>query len=75
MISKYTFERTELRVLQEMCKGDNEEFLNAVAELIGRRDEKIKKLEDQINSLSWINNPDRMGGGGFSAEELDPNRY
>ena len=23
---------------------------------------------------SWITNPDRMGGGGWSAEELDPNR-
>ena len=23
---------------------------------------------------SWITNPDRMGGGGWTAEELDPNR-
>jgi len=30
----------------------------------------VKKASDD----SWITNPDRMGGGGWSAEELDPNR-
>ncbi len=75
MLSKYTFERTELRVIQETCNGDNELFLNTLADMIGKRDEKITQLEEQINNLNWVNNPDRMGGGGFSAEELDPNRY
>ena len=30
----------------------------------------VKKASDD----SWITNPDRMGGGGWTAEELDPNR-
>lgn len=30
----------------------------------------VKKESDD----SWITNPDRMGGGGWTAEELDPNR-
>lgn len=28
----------------------------------------------QASDESWITNPDRMGGGGWTAEELDPNR-
>ena len=31
--SKYSFERTELRVLQNSCEGDNEKFLNLVADI------------------------------------------
>jgi hypothetical protein len=31
-------------------------------------------LPGEGNNDSWITNPDRMGGGGWSAEELDPNR-
>ena len=30
----------------------------------------VKKASDD----SWMLNPDRSGGGGYSAEELDPNR-
>jgi hypothetical protein len=73
-ISKYSFIRSELRVLQNMCEGDNEEFLNQLADMIGNRDEQIKQLKQQAADDSWITNPDRMGGGGWSAEELDPNR-
>ena len=72
--SKYSFIRSELRVLQNMCEGDNEEFLNQLADMIGNRDEQIKQLKQQAADDSWITNPDRMGGGGWSAEELDPNR-
>ncbi len=72
-ISKYSFIRSELRVLQNMCEGDNEEFLNQLADMIGNRDEQIKQLKQQAADDSWITNPDRMGGG-WSAEELDPNR-
>ncbi len=49
--SKYAFERTELRALQIMCEGDNELFLNQLADMIGRRDEEIEKLETQIMEL------------------------
>ena len=85
--SKYSFERTELRTIQNMCDGDNEKFLNMLADMIGQRDEKIetlredldmvsgsvRQLQQQISDDSWITNPDRMGGS-FTAEELDPNR-
>ena len=49
--SKYSFERTELRVIQNMCAGDNELFLNQLADMIGQRDEEIKKLKTQIMEL------------------------
>ena len=32
------------------------------------------KCVTQASDDSWITNPDRMGGGGWTAEELDPNR-
>lgn len=73
-LSKYAFERTELRTIQNMCGGDNEKFLNLLADMIGKRDEKIRQLEQQASDDSWIANPDRMGGGGWTAEELDPDR-
>jgi hypothetical protein len=59
--SKYTFERTELRVLQNSCEGDNELFLDMLADMLGSRDERIRKLEDRISDLNWAANPDRMG--------------
>lgn len=38
--SKYGFERSELRALQNMCAGDNEEFLNQLANMIGKLTEE-----------------------------------
>lgn len=49
--SKYTFERTELRVLQNMCEGDNEKFLNHLADIVGNLTEKNQRLE---NENSWL---------------------
>lgn len=72
--SVYSFIRTELRTLQNMCEGDNELFLNYLADMIGKRDAEIEKLKKQISDDSWITNPDRQGGGGWTADELDPNR-
>ena len=34
----------------------------------------VEQCAKQASDDSWITNPDRMGGGGWSAEELDPNR-
>lgn len=59
--SKYSFERTELRVLQNSCEGDNEKFLNLVADIIGRQDEKIRELEDRATQLSLELNLSRTG--------------
>lgn len=39
----HTFERSELRCLQNMCGGDNENFLNYVADMVG----KMTKARDQ----------------------------
>jgi cell division septum initiation protein DivIVA len=49
--SKYTFERTELRVLQNMCEGDNEKFLNYLADMVGGLTEKNQKLENENSRL------------------------
>jgi len=67
--SIYSFERTELRVLQAQCGDDNELFLNLVADMIGKREQKIRELEARISYDSWTNNPDRMGGQ-FTEEEI-----
>ena len=59
--SKYSFERTELRVLQSTCEGDNEKFLNLVADNISHQDEKIRELEDRATQLSLELNLSRTG--------------
>ncbi len=43
--SKYLFERTELRVLQNSV--DNETFLNLVSTMIGSKNDEIKQLKDK----------------------------
>ena len=49
--SIYSFVRTELRTLQNMCNGDNELFLNQLADMIGKRDEKIEAIQAEIAYL------------------------
>ena len=34
----------------------------------------VEQCAKQASDDSWITNPDRMGGGGWTADELDPNR-
>jgi hypothetical protein len=34
----------------------------------------VEVCAKQASDDSWITNPDRMGGGGWTADELDPNR-
>ena len=58
--SKYSFERTELRVLQNTCEGDNEKFLNLLADIVGRQDEKIQELKDRVTQLTLELNLSRM---------------
>ncbi len=48
--SKYCFERSELRVMQNTA-ANNEEFLNMVANLVGALSEKVDDLKDALHSL------------------------
>lgn len=34
----------------------------------------VEQCAKQASDDSWITNPDRMGGGGWTQDELDPNR-
>ena len=82
--NKYTFVRTELRVLQNTCEGDNERFLNLMANTIGQQDEIIQELKNKLITTeqrvrvleresverSWRDNPDRMGGQ-FTRDEIE----
>jgi hypothetical protein len=36
--------------------------------------EDVEQCVKQASDHSWMINQDRMGGGGYSADELDPNR-
>ena len=83
-LSIYSFERTELRVLQNTCEGDNEKFLNLLADIVGEQAEKIEELKNKLGMAehrvrvleresveqSWRDNPDRMGGQ-FTQDEID----
>jgi hypothetical protein len=52
--SIYSFVRTELRTLQNMCNGDNELFLNQLADMIGKQDEKINALQREVAYLKSL---------------------
>ena len=54
----------------EQCEFDHELLKADLKEANGR----VRQLKQQASDDSWITNPDRMGGGGWTAEELDPNR-
>jgi hypothetical protein len=60
------------RILQdvEKCVFDYDELKADLKEANGR----VRQLEQRASDDSWITNPDRMGGGGWTADELDPNR-
>jgi hypothetical protein len=72
--NRYQDQLAQLRLMQLMAGGDDELFLQGVAVMLGQRDDNIARLRQQISDDSWITNPDRQGGGGWTAEELDPNR-
>ncbi len=48
--SIYSFERSELRVMQNMCEGDNEKFLNMLADMVGNL---TKKYDEATTALAF----------------------
>ncbi len=63
-------ELTKILTDVEQCVFDYDELKEDLKEANGR----VRQLERQASDDSWITNPDRMGGGGWTADELDPNR-
>ena len=53
-ITKRSFERSELRTLLIMYDNDFETFINIVADMIGKRDEKIELLNEEVNNLRML---------------------
>jgi hypothetical protein len=53
--SKYCFERSELRVMQNTA-ANNEEFLNMVADLVGSLGAKVDDLRTERNNLDFLDN-------------------
>lgn len=49
-----SFERTELRTLLIMYDNDVETFINIVADMIGKRDEKIELLNEEVRNLRML---------------------
>ena len=64
----------------EMMDGTRIAIDTTAKFLVVNIDELKRILQDvelcakQASDDSWITNPDRMGGGGWTADELDPNR-
>jgi flagellar biosynthesis chaperone FliJ len=50
------------------------EFLEINIDELKRILQDVEQCVKQASDDSWITNPDRMGGGGWTADELDPNR-
>lgn len=50
------------------------QFLEINISELNRILQDVGQCAQKESDDSWITNPDRMGGGGWTAEELDPNR-
>ena len=50
------------------------EFLKVNINELKRILQDLELCAKQASDDSWITNPDRMGGGGWTQDELDPNR-
>jgi hypothetical protein len=59
---------------QKIAVGAASEFVKINIAELKRILEDVKQCVKQAADHSWMINPDRMGGGGYSADELDPNR-
>ena len=57
-----------------MARRATIEFLTINIKELKRILQDVEQCVKKESDDSWITNPDRMGGGGYSAEELDPNR-
>ena len=49
--SIYSFERSELRTMQNMCEGDNEKFLNMLADIVGKQAAELDELKTTVGML------------------------
>jgi hypothetical protein len=49
-------------------------FLSTNIDELKRILKDVEQCAKQASDDSWITNPDRMGGGGWTQDELDPNR-
>lgn len=50
------------------------EFLKINIDELKRVLQDVEQCVKQASDDSWITNPDRMGGGGWTQDELDTNR-
>jgi hypothetical protein len=50
------------------------EFLEINIDELKRILQDVEVCAKQASDDSWMTNPDRMGGGGWTQDELDPNR-
>ena len=50
------------------------EFLAINIDELKRILKDVEQCAKQASDDSWITNPDRMGGGGWTQDELNPNR-
>lgn len=68
VVSEAYYIRTEKEIDAEHIQALG--ILNKIQSLMTEN----KSLTKQASDDSWMINPDRMGGGGYTADELDPNR-
>jgi hypothetical protein len=66
---QYTLPQVEARALSVTM-----EFLEINIDELKRILKDVEQCAKQASDDSWITNPDRMGGGGWTQDELDPNR-
>ena len=73
-LSEYQEARKLATMAEDIALYPVVEFLKINIDELKRILADVEQCCKQASDESWITNPDRQGGGGWTAEELDPNR-
>lgn len=69
-----TYKDPSLFACHRLVKNTMIQFLETNIDELRRILQDVEQCCQQASDDSWITNPDRMGGGGWTADELDPMR-
>lgn len=74
MLAEYQEARKLATMREDSALYATVSFLKVNIDELKRILQDLEICYEETSDDSWITNPDRMGGGGWTAEELDPNR-
>jgi hypothetical protein len=74
LLEEYQKARKLATMAEDLALYATSETLKINIDELKRILKDVEQCVKQASDNSWMTNPDRMGGGGWTADELDPNR-